>query len=122
MTDVSNKLALVTGASRGIGRASVLALAEANARVIVHYGRSMTEANAVVEEIRSAGGQADAVQADLGTPDGATTLARRVRKLAGKKLDILVSNAGVSKAVPLRQFVFPTQFKHQARTTTNKSK
>jgi len=106
MTDVSNKLALVTGASRGIGRASVLALAEAKARVIVHYGRSMTEANAVVEEIRSAGGQADAVQADLGTPDGATTLARRVRKLAGKKLDILVSNAGVSKAVAFEDYTF----------------
>ena len=106
MTDVSNKMALVTGASRGIGRASVLALAEANARVIVHYGRSMTEANAVVEEIRSAGGQADAVQADLGTPDGATTLARRVRKLAEKKLDILVSNAGVSKAVAFEDYTF----------------
>src|SRR5258708_18136392 len=106
MTDVSNKMALVTGASRGIGRASVLALAEANVRVIVHYGRSMTEANAVVEEIRSAGGQADAVQADLGTPDGATTLARRVRKLAGKTLDILVSNAGVSKAVAFEDYTF----------------
>src|SRR6266849_9654886 len=106
MTGASNKTALVTGASRGIGRATALALAETNARVIVHYGRSMTEADAVVEQIRSAGGQADAVQADLGTPDGATTLARRVRKLAGKKLDILVSNAGVSKSVAFEDYKF----------------
>src|ERR1700689_3127841 len=101
MADLTNKTALVTGASRGIGRATALALAEANARVLVHYGRSLAEASAVVQEIRTAGGQADAVQADLGTPDGATTLARRVLRLVENQLDILVCNAGVSKAAKL---------------------
>jgi 3-oxoacyl-[acyl-carrier protein] reductase len=106
MADLTNKTALVTGASRGIGRATALALAEANARVLVHYGRSLAEANAVVQEIRTAGGQADAVQADLGTPDGATTLARRVLRLLENQLDILVCNAGVSKAAKLEDYTF----------------
>ena len=99
--DSSKKTALVTGASRGIGRATALALAGAKARVLVHYGRSRAEANAVVQEIRAAGGQADAVQADLGTPNGAAMLAKKVRKLVKGRLDILVCNAGVAKAAPL---------------------
>jgi NAD(P)-dependent dehydrogenase (short-subunit alcohol dehydrogenase family) len=106
MANLSDKTALVTGASRGIGRATALALAEAGVRVIVHYGRSLAEADKVVEEIRSAGGEADAVQADLGTPDGAIMLARRVRKLVRKQLDILVSNAGVSKAAAFEDHKF----------------
>lgn len=106
MAKPSDKTALVTGASRGIGRATALALAEAGVRVIVHYGRSLAEADKVVEEIRSAGGEADAVQADLGTPDGAIMLARRVRKLVRKQLDILVSNAGVSKAAAFEDHKF----------------
>jgi 3-oxoacyl-[acyl-carrier protein] reductase len=97
----SKRTALVTGASRGIGRATALALAASNTRVLVHYGRSQAEAGAVVEEIRAAGGLADAVQADLGTPNGAAMLARKVRNLAGGRLDILVSNAGMAKAAPL---------------------
>ena len=101
MTNLSNKTALVTGASRGIGRATALALAEAGSRVIVHYGNSKAEADEVVEEIRSAGGQADAVQSDLEATDGATILAKRVRRLVDSRLDILISNAGVSKAAPL---------------------
>jgi len=55
------KTALVTGASRGIGRASALALATAGAQVLVHYSRGASEAEAVVAEIRKAGGRADAV-------------------------------------------------------------
>jgi 3-oxoacyl-[acyl-carrier protein] reductase len=55
------KTALVTGASRGIGRASALALAAAGAQVLVHYGRGADEADAVVGEIRKAGGRGDAV-------------------------------------------------------------
>ena len=98
MIDLTDKIALVTGASRGIGRASALALGKAGARVIVHYGQGAKEAGAVVAEIRAAGGQADAVGADLGAPDGAHMLAAKVRNLIDGRLDILVANAGISKA------------------------
>jgi 3-oxoacyl-[acyl-carrier protein] reductase len=101
MTHLSGKTALVTGASRGIGRATAEALARAGARVIVHYGRSFAEADAVVAAIRAAGGSADAVQADLSAPEGAAALAAEVRSLVGYRLDIFVSNAGVSKVAPL---------------------
>jgi 3-oxoacyl-[acyl-carrier protein] reductase len=92
------KTALVTGASRGIGRASALALAETGARVLVHYGRSAQEAQSLVETIQSKGGRADAIRADLGTPEGATLLAKQVRSIVGDRLDVLVLNAGISKA------------------------
>jgi NAD(P)-dependent dehydrogenase (short-subunit alcohol dehydrogenase family) len=104
MNNLSNKTALVTGGSRGIGRATALALAEAGARVIVHYGSASAEANKVVEKIRSAGGRADAIQADLETADGAVTLAKSVKKLVEGRLDILVSNAGISKAARLEEY------------------
>jgi 3-oxoacyl-[acyl-carrier protein] reductase len=101
MTNLSGKTALVTGASRGIGRASALALAAAGAQVLVHYSRGASEAEAVVAEIRKAGGRADAVAADLAAPDGAHKLAKQVRKIVGDRLDILVANAGVSKAATI---------------------
>jgi len=69
MTSLTNKTALVTGASRGIGRATASALAEAGAHVLAHYGRSVQEAESLVAGIRSKGGRADAIRADLGTPD-----------------------------------------------------
>lgn len=97
MTDLISRTALVTGASRGIGRATARALALAGARVIVHYGNSAEDAHSLVAEIREAGGQADAVGADLSASDGAQRLAAEVRKLVGQ-LDILVANAGI--AVP----------------------
>src|SRR6187402_2294127 len=62
--DLTGKTALVTGASRGIGRATALALAKAGAQVLVHYGRGADEAKAVVKEIRDAGGRAEALGAD----------------------------------------------------------
>jgi 3-oxoacyl-[acyl-carrier protein] reductase len=101
MTDLTNKTALVTGASRGIGRAAALALAAAGARVIVHYGRGADEAQAVVAQIRANGGRADAVDADLAAPDGAHKLAAKVRALVGDRLDVIVANAGISKAAPI---------------------
>jgi 3-oxoacyl-[acyl-carrier protein] reductase len=101
MTNLANKTALVTGASRGMGRATALALAAAGARIIVHYGRNADEAKAVVDQIRAAGGRADAVAADLATSGGPHALAAQARDLIGDRLDILVSNAGISKASPL---------------------
>jgi 3-oxoacyl-[acyl-carrier protein] reductase len=101
MTSLANKTALVTGASRGIGRATARALAAAGARVIVHYGNASGEAESLVAEIRSSGGKADAVGVDLVAPDGAHKLAAEVRKLIGERLDILVANAGVATAASI---------------------
>ena len=96
MTRLANKIALIIGASRGLGRATALALAAAGARVIVHFGRNADEAKRVVDQIRAADGRADAVSADLAAPDGAHMLAAQVRNLIGDRLDIFVSNAGIS--------------------------
>jgi 3-oxoacyl-[acyl-carrier protein] reductase len=101
MPNLSGKTALVTGASRGMGRASALALAAAGAQVLVHYGRGKSEADAVVAEIRKAGGRADAVAADLSTVDGPHKLAKLARDIVGDRLDILVANAGVSKSASI---------------------
>jgi 3-oxoacyl-[acyl-carrier protein] reductase len=104
MFDLRNKTALVTGASRGIGRATALALAAAGARVLVHYGRSGPEAEAVVASIRAKGGEAEALGADLSIAEGAAILAGKVRALTGERLDVLVLNAGISKATPLAAY------------------
>jgi len=101
MTTLEGKTALVTGASRGIGRATAMALAGAGARVLVHYGRSAQEADNVVAAIEAKGGRAHAVPADLGIPDGAARLAEQVRAIAGDRLDVLLSNAGINKAAPI---------------------
>lgn len=101
MGTLSGKTALVTGASRGMGRASAMALAKGGAQVMVHYGRGKAEAEAVVAGIRKAGGRAEAVTADLAAPDGAHKLAKQVRTIVGDRLDILVANAGISKAASI---------------------
>jgi 3-oxoacyl-[acyl-carrier protein] reductase len=103
MANLTGKTALVTGASRGMGRAAALALAAAGACVLVHYGSSAKEAEAVVAEIRKAGGRAEAVGADLSAPDGAHKLARQARSIVGDRLDILVANAGVSKPATIEE-------------------
>jgi 3-oxoacyl-[acyl-carrier protein] reductase len=101
MADLKNKIALVTGASRGIGRAAAHSLAQGGARVLVHYSRGREEAESLVSEIHGAGGHAEAVTADLAATDGAHILAEKVRKIVDGKLDILVANAGISKSVPI---------------------
>ena len=101
MTPCNGKTALVTGASRGIGRATAIALATAGAQVLVHYGRNAGEARSVVDQIKAAGGRAEAVGADLADPQGAPKLATKVREIVGERLDILVVNAGISKAATI---------------------
>jgi 3-oxoacyl-[acyl-carrier protein] reductase len=98
MPDLKGKTALVTGASRGIGRATAAALAAAGAHILVHYARSAQEADSLVADIQTRGGRADKVSADLAAPDGASLLAQQVRAIVGDRLDILVLNAGISKA------------------------
>src|SRR6202045_1149337 len=104
MTGLRNKTALVTGASRGIGRATALALAETGAHVLVHYGRSAQEAESLVPEIQTKGGSANAISADLGTPNGAALLAKQVRSIVGDRLDVLVLNAGISKGARIADY------------------
>jgi 3-oxoacyl-[acyl-carrier protein] reductase len=102
MATLQGKTALVTGASRGIGRATASALANAGAHVLVHYGRSAQDAESLVAGIRSNGGRANAINADLATPDGAIQLAKEVRSIVGERLDVLVSNAGITKAATIK--------------------
>ncbi|MGI4764519.1 MAG: SDR family NAD(P)-dependent oxidoreductase [Janthinobacterium lividum] len=103
MTPCNGKTALVTGASRGIGRAAALALAKAGAQVLVHYGRNVAEARSVVEQIKTTGGRAEAVGVDLSEPQGPHKLAAKVRQVVGDRLDILVANAGISKPATLEE-------------------
>jgi 3-oxoacyl-[acyl-carrier protein] reductase len=98
MANLTNKTALVTGASRGIGKATALALADAGAYVLVHYGKSQTDADTLVAAIRSHSGKADSVGADLAAAGAAAELAAQVRSFVGDRLDVLVVNAGISKA------------------------
>ena len=102
MPTLTGKTALVTGASRGMG-ASALALAAAGAQVLVHYGCGAKEADGVVAEIRKGGGRADAIATDLAVADSAGKLARQARSIIGDRLDILVANAGVSKAATIEE-------------------
>src|ERR1700690_228487 len=104
MFTLQGKTALVTGASRGIGRATAAALARAGAHVLVHYGRSAHEAESLVSDIQAKGGRAEAISADLGTPNGAALLAKQVRSIVDDRLDVLVLNAGISKAARIADY------------------
>jgi pteridine reductase len=91
--DLTGKTALVTGGAVRVGRAISLALAGAGVRVIVHYHSSATEADELVDQIRSGGGQASALGADLSSHASVITLAARA--VESGPIDILVNNASI---------------------------
>ncbi|MFJ4329598.1 MULTISPECIES: SDR family NAD(P)-dependent oxidoreductase [unclassified Streptomyces] len=100
--DLTGRTALVTGASRGIGRAIACRLAVKGAAVIVHFGTDEDGAAATAEEIERAGGTAFTVRAELGVEDDVDTLFAGVEAaLAGRSLDILVNNAATAPAGPI---------------------
>ena len=96
MRNLSGKVALVTGSSKGIGAGIAKRLAADGASVIVNYTRSAEDAEAVVQAIVAAGGKAFAVRADIGKPEQIQPLVDAAVKQFGR-LDILVNNAGVYK-------------------------
>ncbi len=93
MGRLDGRVAIVTGASGGIGRAIALGLAAEGAAVVVHYATRRESAEAVREAITSRGGRAAVVQADLSTPGGARALVAAALQAFGR-VDILVNNAG----------------------------
>lgn len=95
--ELQGKIALVTGASRGLGKGIALVLAEKGAAVVVNYRSAAAEAEEVVAAIRAAGGTADAFQADVSDAADADRLFAALRERHGR-IDILVNNAGTTKA------------------------
>ena len=96
MTDLKGKTALVTGGSRGIGRAISLELAARGAEVFVNYRQSAEAAKQVVAEISGAGGSATAVQADVQSAEDVAAMFKQITSASGA-LDILVNNAGMTR-------------------------
>lgn len=95
---LANQIALVTGASRGIGRAIARRLAAEGAHVLVHYANSRVAADSLVAEIEAAGGNAETIGADLSTAEGPGQLVERTKAILGnRKLDILFNNAGIAE-------------------------
>ena len=93
---LANKTALVTGASRGIGRATAIELAKAGAKVAVNYAGNRAAAEEVVAQIQAAGGQAFMVQADVGDAAAVDAMVKSVVEQFGS-IDILVNNAGITR-------------------------
>jgi 3-oxoacyl-[acyl-carrier protein] reductase len=94
--DLSNKVALVTGGARGIGRECSLLLSKAGAKVIINYSRSKEKAEALRDEILHNGHEANIYQADISKPEEVEALFEHIKKGYGR-LDILVNNAGIIK-------------------------
>jgi 3-oxoacyl-[acyl-carrier protein] reductase len=101
MTSLTGKVALVTGASRGLGRAIALALAEAGAGVAVNYRERADEAEQVRTSIERAGRRAVSLQADVSQAEQVNTLVSRIEQELGP-VEILVNNAGVSRPQQLQ--------------------
>ncbi len=108
---LSGKIALVTGASKGIGASIAKHLAAAGASVVVNYASSKSGADKVVSEITAAGGKAVAIQGDVSKPADITRLLAETKAAYGQ-LDILVNNAGVYEFAPL-EAVTPELFHRQ---------
>ena len=95
--ELQGRVTLVTGGSRGIGRATVLELARAGARVGVNYTTNAAAADAVVDEVRAAGGEAVALRADVADPEQAGRLVDEIERAFGDDLWNLVCNAGITR-------------------------
>ncbi len=93
---LNGKVALVTGASRGIGRAISLQLAKQGAKVAVNYAGNEAKANEVVEEIKALGGEAIAIKADVANVTDVDAMVKETIKTFGS-LEILVNNAGITR-------------------------
>ncbi|WP_228008625.1 3-oxoacyl-[acyl-carrier-protein] reductase [Microcystis aeruginosa] len=93
---LQDKVAIVTGASRGIGKAIALELASQGATVVVNYAKSSSAADAVVEEITAAGGKAIALQADVAKSEEVDNLVDSTKEKFGH-IDVLVNNAGITR-------------------------
>ena len=102
MKRLDGQVAIVTGASRGIGRAVAKELAEYGAAVVVNYFQSQEQADSLVEEITGAKGRAIAVRCDVGNADDAKAMVQRTIDEFGQ-IDILVNNAGVNRDRSLRR-------------------
>jgi len=102
MSKLAGKVAVVTGASKGIGASIAKHLAEAGAAVVVNYSSSKAEAERVVAEITGQGGRAVAVQANVARPADITRLFAEAKAAFGR-LDILVNNAGVYEFAPIEE-------------------
>jgi 3-oxoacyl-[acyl-carrier protein] reductase len=113
MPELSNRVALVTGASRGIGRAIALALANAGAHVAVNYNSQAASAEAVSQQIRAAGRKSIAIQADVSKTADVERMAATVERELGV-VTILVNNAGIAKVIPVDQVTEPI-FEHFLR-------
>ncbi len=100
MSNLENRIALVTGASRGIGKAIALALANAGCHVAVNYRNEHDAARKVVDEIRKTGRVSKAIPDDVSTPSGADHLVGEVESSFGE-VHILVNNAGIAVSKPI---------------------
>jgi len=96
MGNLTGKVAIVTGASRGIGKAIAQALAQEGAKLVINYASSASAAEALVQEIQDRGGEAIALAADVSNPEQVEILIKSVMDKWGR-IDILVNNAGITK-------------------------